>query len=370
MCVSGVGDAQILVYARILDPRITQKRGTHNMKEITKANRLKKLLLVALIATAFALANFGAFGGAGLPVQKASAAEPGPGDYFALDSTPGVYYETLTEVLSEVGNGDTITLLQDYDGNALLSSFSLTTSPYDYTLDLGGHTIRDSSIGIQGGAVTLKNGAVINAKHTVAISAVGGDVTLDGLTVSATDSGADAVWVGGFDTLTVLSGDYYGSYRALGGTGSATVVSGHFACSATSISNCLVGSVTVHASSTAYPAAWSTAKEVWIVAPDQIYIPGAFTAPYSASGTGWNYIPATGTYDIYGDVTVVGAYSGATDGITFDFGTSNKTVTWKAELYGNTQDLVQLQGAGTFLVSGGVIENASDNSLACTVTEP
>jgi len=110
---------------------------------------------------------------------------------------------------------------------------------------------------------------VINTLHTSAIGVLGGDVTLDGLTVSASGPSGVAVGVSS-GTLTILSGDYYGVFVAI--AGSADIVSGHF--TTTSPGSCFTGTITVPASSTAYPAqaSWGTVNEVWIVAKDQIYI--------------------------------------------------------------------------------------------------
>ena len=99
------------------------------------------------------------------------------------------YYTALSDALSTVKDGETVTLLKDYSQPVTLSANS------NYTLDLGGMTV-SNSITASGGTVTLKNGTVSNSGGT-ALSASGG-------------------------TLTVTSGTYWGGLSASGGTLSLT----------------------------------------------------------------------------------------------------------------------------------------------------
>lgn len=99
------------------------------------------------------------------------------------------YYTTLSDALSTVKDGETVTLLKDYSQPVTLSANS------NYTLDLDGMTV-SNSITASGGTVTLKNGTVSNSGGT-ALSASGG-------------------------TLTVTSGTYWGGLSASGGTLSLT----------------------------------------------------------------------------------------------------------------------------------------------------
>lgn len=99
------------------------------------------------------------------------------------------YYTDLSEALSAVKDGETVTLLKDRSQPVTLSKNS------NYTLDLGGMTV-SNSITASAGAVTLKNGTVSNSGGT-ALSASGG-------------------------TLTVTSGTYWGGLSASGGTLSLT----------------------------------------------------------------------------------------------------------------------------------------------------
>ena len=99
------------------------------------------------------------------------------------------YYTTLSDAVSAVKDGETVTLLKDYSQTVSLTANS------NYTLDLGGMTV-SNSITASAGAVTLKNGTVFNSGGT-ALSASGG-------------------------TLTVTSGTYWGGLSASGGTLSLT----------------------------------------------------------------------------------------------------------------------------------------------------
>lgn len=99
------------------------------------------------------------------------------------------YYTDLSEALSAVKDGETVTLLKNRSQPVTLSTNS------NYTLDLGGKTV-SNSITANRGTVTLKNGTVSNSSGT-ALSATGG-------------------------TLTVTSGTYWGGLSASGSTLSLT----------------------------------------------------------------------------------------------------------------------------------------------------
>ena len=78
------------------------------------------------------------------------------------------YYATLSDAVSAVKDGETVTLLADYSGTVTLSKNSV------YTLDMGDKTIY-GSITASGGTVTLDNGTV-----TGNLSASGGELSVIG----------------------------------------------------------------------------------------------------------------------------------------------------------------------------------------------
>lgn len=118
------------------------------------------------------------------------------------------YYTSLSEALSAVKDGETVTLLKDYSQPVTLSKNS------SYTLDLGGKTV-SNSITASAGTVTIQNGTVNYTGAGTAVAASGFAHLAVNCTVNA-DSGTALSASGG--TLTVTSGTYRGKLSASGGT--------------------------------------------------------------------------------------------------------------------------------------------------------
>lgn len=133
------------------------------------------------------------------------------------DDGTTLYFLTLQEAIGEVGDNETIILINDTSENI--------TSSKSYTLEMNEHSINGGNSGrvynISGGTVVLKNGTITNgnANQFGALNQIGGginianaDVTLDKMTVTgnnASSNGGGIYFDGGTLAVTgsVISGN-------------------------------------------------------------------------------------------------------------------------------------------------------------------